>query len=176
MICHLVWMKYKVLIFFVSVSIRQAIDCRRSELVTYISCCCLLAYRSSHPEVFCKKGILRNFAKFTGKNLSQSLFFNKVAGLRPATLFKKRLWHRCFPVNFVKFLRTPFLTEHLRWLFLSIVSLMNRILMDSCNSARLTLTQFDKLITTVLLPFYKILSLVYWLKFSLKARLQNLKV
>ena len=30
-------------------------------------------------------------------------------GPRPATLFKKRLWHRCFPVNFVKFLRTPFL-------------------------------------------------------------------
>ena len=24
-----------------------------------------------------------------------------------ATLLKKRLWHRCFPVNFVKFLRTP---------------------------------------------------------------------
>ena len=28
---------------------------------------------------------------------------------RPATLLKRRLWHRCFPVNFVKFLRTPFL-------------------------------------------------------------------
>ena len=28
--------------------------------------------------------------------------------LRPATLSKKRLWHRCFPVNFAKFLRTPF--------------------------------------------------------------------
>ena len=28
---------------------------------------------------------------------------------RPATLLKKRLWRRCFPVNFVKFLRTPFL-------------------------------------------------------------------
>ena len=26
-----------------------------------------------------------------------------------ATLFKKRLWRRCFPVNFAKFLRTPFL-------------------------------------------------------------------
>ena len=38
-------------------------------------------YRSSHPEVFCKKGVLRNFAKFTGKDLRQSLFFNKVAGL-----------------------------------------------------------------------------------------------
>ena len=32
--------------------------------------------------------------------------FNKVAGLRPATLLKKRLWPSCFPVNFAKFLRT----------------------------------------------------------------------
>ena len=39
----------------------------------------------------------------------QSPFFNKIAGLRPATLLKKRLWHKCFPVNFAKFLRTPFL-------------------------------------------------------------------
>ena len=38
--------------------------------------------------------------------------------LRPATLLKKRLWHRCFPVNFTKILRIPFLTEHLRWLLL----------------------------------------------------------
>ena len=28
------------------------------------------------PEVFCKKGVLRNFTKFTGKHLCQSLFFN----------------------------------------------------------------------------------------------------
>ena len=28
---------------------------------------------------------------------------------RPATLLKRKLWHRCFPVNFAKFLRTPFL-------------------------------------------------------------------
>ena len=40
--------------------------------------------------------------------MCQSLFFNKVADLRPATLLKKRLWHRCFPAIFVKFLRTPF--------------------------------------------------------------------
>ena len=65
--------------------------------------------RSSRPEVSCKKGVLRNFPKFTGKHLSQSLFFNKVAGLKPATLLKKRLWHRCFPMKFVKFFRTPFL-------------------------------------------------------------------
>ena len=78
-------------------------------------------FRSSRPEVFCKKDLLRNFAKFIGKHLCHSLFFNKVAGLRPATLFKKRLWHRCFPVNFVKFLRTLFFTEHLWWLLLNFV-------------------------------------------------------
>ena len=33
------------------------------------------------PEVFCKKGVLRNFGKFTGQNLCESHFFNKVAGL-----------------------------------------------------------------------------------------------
>ena len=38
--------------------------------------------RSSHTEVFCKKSVFRNFAKFTGKQLCPSLFFNKVAGLR----------------------------------------------------------------------------------------------
>ena len=38
-------------------------------------------YRISHLEVFCKKGAPRNFAKFTGKYLCQSIFFNKVAGL-----------------------------------------------------------------------------------------------
>ena len=43
----------------------------------------------------------------------ESLFFNKVADLRPATLLKKRLWHRCFPMDFAKFLKALFFTEHL---------------------------------------------------------------
>ena len=57
---------------------------------------CELALRSSHQRCSLIKGVLRNFAKFR-------------KDLRPATLLKKRLWHRCFPVNFAKFLRTPFL-------------------------------------------------------------------
>ena len=65
--------------------------------------------RSSHQSCFVRKDILRNFAKFTGKHLWQSLFLNKVAGLRPTSLLKKSLWHRCFSANFAKFLRTPFL-------------------------------------------------------------------
>ena len=81
--------------------------------------CNLKTSRSRHPKMFREKGVLRNFAKFTGKHLCQSLFSNKVAGFRPATLLKKRLWHRIFPVNFTNSLRTPFLTEHLRWLLLN---------------------------------------------------------
>ena len=65
--------------------------------------------RSSHRRCSIKKGVLRNFTKFKGKHLCQSLFINKNAGLRPAILLKKRLWHKCFPVNFAKFLKTSFL-------------------------------------------------------------------
>ena len=39
-------------------------------------------FRSSHWSCYLRKGVLRNFAKFTGKHLCQSLFFNKVAGVR----------------------------------------------------------------------------------------------
>ena len=67
--------------------------------------------------MFCKKGVHRNFTKFTGKHLHQSFFFNIVAGMRLGTLLKKRLWNSCFPVNFVKFLRKPSLIEHLLELF-----------------------------------------------------------
>ena len=65
--------------------------------------------RSSRPEVFCKKDVLRNFAKFTGKYLRQSLSFNKVQA-QAYNFIKKE--------NFVKFLRTPFFIEHLWWMLL----------------------------------------------------------
>ena len=106
----------------------------------------IIWFTSSRPEVYCKKGVLRNFEKFTGKQLRQNLF-NKVAGLRPATLLKKRLWHRRFPVNFAEFLRTPFLREHLRWmlLLLFIVDKSQFMLLfraDNCASS------FDVLISS----------------------------
>ena len=47
--------------------------------------------RRSCPEVFCKNGVLRNFAKLTVKYLCQSLFFNDVADFKHATLLKKGL-------------------------------------------------------------------------------------
>ena len=42
-------------------------------------------FQKQPPEVFYEKSVLRNFSKFTGKHLRQSLFFNKVAGLKPGT-------------------------------------------------------------------------------------------
>ena len=54
--------------------------------------------RSNYAKVFSEKGVLKNFAKFTGKHLCWSLFFNKVPSLRSATLLKKRLQHRCLPL------------------------------------------------------------------------------
>ena len=77
--------------------------------------------RGCRLEVFCKKGVLGNFAKFTWKHQCQSLVFNKVAGLRPVTLLKKKRWHMRFPLNFSKFLKTHFFIEHLWWLLLWVV-------------------------------------------------------
>ena len=52
--------------------------------------------RSSQQRCSVKKGVLRNFAKFTVKRLCQSLFFNKVAG---AVLMLRRLVFLC-KINF----------------------------------------------------------------------------
>ena len=62
--------------------------------------------RNSRPDVFCKKGFLRNFAKFIGKHLC-----------RPGTLFKKRL-APVFSCEFCEISKNTFFTEHLRWLLL----------------------------------------------------------
>ena len=75
-------------------------------------------FRSRHPRCSIRIGVLRNFTKFTRKHLCQSTFF-----YRPAILLKKRLWHKYFPVNFAKFLRTPFLTEHVWAIILFVVYL-----------------------------------------------------
>ena len=58
-----------------------------------ISVCCLV--RSSHRGSSARKGVLKNFPKFTEKHPCHILFFNKVASVRP--------------VNFVKFSRITFL-------------------------------------------------------------------
>ena len=63
------------------------------------------------PEVFYKKSVLRDFTKFTGKHLCQSLSFNKVAGLSSATFLKKRL-AQVFSCEFYEIFKNNVFTEH----------------------------------------------------------------
>ena len=64
------------------------------------------------------KKVILEISQYSQKNTCARVSFIFSSGLRPASLFKKRLWHRYFPVSFVKFLRTLFITEHHQWLLL----------------------------------------------------------
>ena len=72
---------------------------------------------SSRLEVFCRKYLLRNLAKCTGKYLCRSLFFNKVAGLA-WNVIKKVTLAQVFSCAFCEISKNTFFTERLRWLLL----------------------------------------------------------
>ena len=61
---------------------------------------CIARYRSSRSQIFFTLDVLKYFANSTGKHLS---LFVKVAGLRPATLFKKDSNTGVFLQNLQKF-------------------------------------------------------------------------
>ena len=52
-------------------SLRKCLTIKTMESKSFVNYCS--CFRSSRPEVFCKRGVLRNFAKFAGKHLCQSL-------------------------------------------------------------------------------------------------------
>ena len=64
-------------------------------------------------------------------------------------LFKKILWYRCFLVNYVKFLRTSFLTEHLWWLLLC----CQLTILTGKNYKNSSIQEFVKLYSWLLLIF-----------------------
>ena len=74
----------------------------------------MISYRVIHqkPEAVAHKCSVKRLLLEISKN------FTLVEKLQASSLLRKRLWHSCFPMNFAKFLRTPFLTEYLRWLLL----------------------------------------------------------
>ena len=67
-----------------------------------------LLYQKQSPRIFLSKMCSKKFCQIHRKTPV------------PESLFLKRPWCRCFPVNFTKFLRTSFLIEHLWWLLLFI--------------------------------------------------------
>ena len=67
-----------------------------------------IIFRSSLRRCSVRIGVLKNFPKFTWKYLCQSLFFNKVAGLRPATLLKKETLTNVFSCEFYEIFKTTY--------------------------------------------------------------------
>ena len=65
--------------------------------------------RSNHRKYSVKKGVLRNFVKFTGKHFYQSLFFNKV---KACNFMKKENLAQVFSCEFCEISKNTFFTEH----------------------------------------------------------------
>ena len=102
--------------------------------------------------------------KLTEKHLCQSLFFNEVAGLRHATLLKMRLWHRCFPVNFAKFLRTHFLQKS-SWRLLLLLLRWNVSVTSGLNKVEEIEQKRDYILNLVLKLYMKNYSKCSWWKY-----------
>ena len=75
--------------------------CKNAGLVWLLHFDPLIKVRSSVKRCSVKKVFLQ---------------FSKNSQPQAWNFIKKRLWRRCFPVNFTKFLRTPFFSEHPWWL------------------------------------------------------------
>ena len=96
--------------------------------------------------------------------------------LRPATLLKKSLRHSCFFVNFVKFLRTLFVIEHLRWLLLQFCSFNSiYIVMEpldmafsspSCPTVQLSMIQFNLLVFCHIVFLFLVQKILFSIKFE----------
>ena len=81
------------------------------------------SYRSSREEVFCKKGFLKNFAKFTEKELCQSLHSKKVSGLSLQIYCKKKTLTPVLSCEIGKIFRSSCFIEHL-WTTASLCRLL----------------------------------------------------
>ena len=76
-----------------------------------------MKFRSNHRRCSVKDMFLEISQNSQGNTCARDSFLIK---LLPATLLKKTLRHSCFPVNFEKFLRTPFLRNTSRRLLLEV--------------------------------------------------------
>ena len=104
-----------------------------------------MSYRSSHPKCSVRKGVLRKFA---------------------------RAWHRCFPMNFEKFLRTPFL-KNTSWRMLLDLALSTEIQNTSQYTRKWDMLLPEHLILALRLRIQKKSSYPEHVKFPGKNTLQN---
>ena len=78
-----------------------------------------MAYESSHKKCSVKKGVLKNFAEFSGQHLCQSLFFHNVSG--SSTFLQKETLAKVFSWEFFEIFKNTFFTKHFRWVLLKLV-------------------------------------------------------
>ena len=64
----------------------------------------MIVFRSSHPEVFLRKGVLKICSKFTRERPCRSAISIKLQ----SNFIEITLRHRCSPVNLLHIFRTPF--------------------------------------------------------------------
>ena len=100
--------KYQVLLFFMLRQLKTTASLRNGDDTAW-------NLAISEPN-FCKcstklsfyKKFLKNFVKFTEKDMHQNLFFRTFCN------FKRRLWHKCFPLISDFFKKTFFFTKCLQ--------------------------------------------------------------
>ena len=93
--------------------------------------------RSSRPQVFCRKALL----KVTHNSQINTRLIKLQTG-GACNFFKKRLQHRCFPVKFAKILRTPILNNICERL------LLHPKYYTPANNTAEAVTKFSKIATT----------------------------
>ena len=72
-----------------------------------------ISFRSSHWRCSVRKSVLKNFAKFTGKHLCQSHFFNKVVGWGLQLYLKRYSGAGAFTYQFSETSKNTYFIEHL---------------------------------------------------------------
>ena len=83
-------------------------------------------FGSSHRRCSVQVSVLGGFAGFAGELLCRGLFFNKVAGLWPAALFKGMLWRGCLFLCVLRdFWERLVYRAPLGWLLLSVSSVIS---------------------------------------------------
>ena len=102
-----IFLPVHVCLYVIGVPHSLVVDILHGVLITS-----LCRYITSRLEVFCRKDVLKISQKSQEDTCARVSFLIKLLAL-----FKKRLWHKRFPVNFTKFLRTPCFIEYLRCCF-----------------------------------------------------------
>ena len=109
---HFIWIMLGFLwnLFTTSKNLSEVLYVSHEDHPRTFEFCMVWIYRSSHWRCSVIKGVLRNVANFTGNTCAR------------VSLLKSRLWHRCVPVDFTKFLRTLFLQNNPWRLLLNLVN------------------------------------------------------